>query len=46
MLRVYLIKSPLKSGSNKPQVARSAPTTGAWGKTFIEKRKKQSKAIL
>lgn len=39
-------KNLLELGSVKQEVVISAPLTGARGKTFIEKMKKQSKEVI
>lgn len=46
MLRVYLSRCLFESGSTKLEVVKSAPPTGARGKTFTEKTEKESEEII
>ena len=39
-------KINLNRAAPKPEVVESSPPTGVLGKTFIEKRQKQSKQII
>lgn len=45
-LRVYMSRNWFELDSAKLEVVRSAPTTGAWRETFVEKRWMQSKEII